>query len=69
MNHIIFTDGLSTVSLFIEPASARDGGISGLSQDGSVKVYSRRYQAYRVTAMGEVPAATLIDLANSVELK
>ena len=69
VNHIIFTDGLSAVSLFIEPASARDGGASGLSQDSSVKVYSRRYQAYRVTAMGEVPAATLIDLANSVELK
>lgn len=69
VNHIIFTDGLSTVSLFIEAAGARDAGMNGLSQDGPVKVYSRRYQAYRITAMGEVPAATLIDLANSVETK
>jgi sigma-E factor negative regulatory protein RseB len=69
VTHQVYSDGLSALSLFIEPAA--DSGISfkGLSVQGAIAVYSRQIGGYKVTAMGEVPSAALIRTGNSVRRK
>ena len=62
--HIVYSDGLVAVSVFVEPA----GGVHpvGLLQQGGVNVFIRDGDGYVVTALGEAPAATIRQIANSV---
>ena len=62
--HIVYSDGLVAVSVFVEPA----GGVHpvGLLQQGGVNVFVRDADGYVVTALGEAPAATIRQIANSV---
>lgn len=66
IEHLIFTDGLSTVSIFIKPASAEHSGMEGLSRMGAVHVYRNTINEHRVTVMGEAPARTVEFLAAGV---
>lgn len=66
--HIVFSDGLAAISVFIEPLpSARV--VPSLSHQGAVNIYTRPVADYMVTALGEAPAATIMHIANSLELK
>lgn len=67
--HRIYSDGMSTFSMFIEPALINVQALEGLSTEGAINIYSRRVDGYKVTALGEVPAATLLEVANSVQRK
>jgi sigma-E factor negative regulatory protein RseB len=62
--HIVYSDGLVAVSVFVEPA----GGVHpvGLLQQGGVNVFVRDADGFVVTALGEAPAATIRQIANSV---
>ncbi len=63
--HLILTDGLASVSLFIE--AMLEGGLEGPSRMGAVNAYSRCLPEVRVTALGEVPERTVRLIAESVE--
>lgn len=66
--HIVFSDGLAAVSVFIEPMpNARLSPT--LSHQGAVNIYTRPVADYMVTALGEAPAATVMQIGNSLELK
>ncbi|MGR3913077.1 MAG: MucB/RseB C-terminal domain-containing protein [Gammaproteobacteria bacterium] len=65
IEHLIITDGLSTVSVFIKPAAARDE-MTGLSRMGSVHIYRSRVGGHLVTVMGETPARTVELLAAGI---
>ena len=62
--HIVYSDGLVAVSVFVEPAA----GVHpvGLLQQGGVNVFVRDADGYVVTALGEAPATTIRQIANSV---
>ncbi len=64
VTHILFSDGLANVSVFIEPVSDRK--IARQSQVGSSHSYSVETDGYKVTAVGEVPAATVEKIATSM---
>jgi sigma-E factor negative regulatory protein RseB len=64
--HLIFSDGMAAISIFIEPGSATGPAPPESSSMGSANAYSTSIQGHVVTAVGEVPAATVRDLANSV---
>jgi sigma-E factor negative regulatory protein RseB len=64
----IYTDGLASVSVFIEPASMEAVVETGQS-NGPTSVYARRVADARVTVVGEVPMATVKTLAQSVEFR
>jgi sigma-E factor negative regulatory protein RseB len=64
---IVFSDGLAAISIFIEPGS--QSRPAGWSQQGAVSVISRRVGDFWLTIIGEVPAATVKQVANSVEFK
>lgn len=65
----IFSDGLASVSIFVEPFDrARHGKPASLSL-GATQTMTRQLDAYWLTVMGEVPMATLQRFANGLERK
>jgi sigma-E factor negative regulatory protein RseB len=67
--HSVYSDGMSNFSIFIEPILNDDLGMEGLSTEGAINVYARRTGDHKVTALGEVPPAALLETANSVQKK
>lgn len=67
VSHLVFSDGLASVSVFIEPRAA-NAEPAGLARVGSAYAYSTEVADHRVTAVGEVPATTVRAIANSVAL-
>ncbi|MBT0571359.1 MucB/RseB C-terminal domain-containing protein [Curvibacter sp. CHRR-16] len=64
----IFSDGLATVSVFVERFDplrhTREGG---LETGGSTHIWTRRHNNWWITAVGEVPMATLRQMAQGIE--
>ena len=63
--HLVYSDGLVAVSVFIEPISAASRPI-GASRQGGVNVVIRQQDDNLVTVLGEVPVATVRQIAHSV---
>lgn len=57
--HLVFSDGLASVSVYLEPSAAETGLPEGLSRVGTTNAWSRRGEDRRVTVVGEVPPVTL----------
>ncbi|MCC7486878.1 MAG: MucB/RseB C-terminal domain-containing protein [Burkholderiales bacterium] len=66
--HIVYSDGLAAISIFIEPLPS-PRVVPHLSHNGAVNIYTRPVADYMVTALGEVPAATVVRLARSLEFR
>ena len=69
VSHWVFSDGLSALSVFIEPDSQSLGAFQGLSAEGAMSVYSRQLDGHKITTLGEVPNRALIETGNSVRKK
>lgn len=72
--HVIFSDGLASVSLFIEPAvknmkSKSRESKAVLIKNGNTSFYANENNGYLVTAVGEVPEATVVQIANAIMIK
>jgi len=67
--HLVFSDGLAAVSVFIEPMPPSRNVPEGLSQQGAVNIYTRPMSDQLVTALGETPSITVMQIANSVAAK
>jgi sigma-E factor negative regulatory protein RseB len=63
--HLVFSDGLVAVSVFVQPLTTAPAQV-GFSQQGGVNVYSLRLDDNLVTALGEVPGTTVRQIASSV---
>ena len=66
LEHFIYSDGVSMVSIFIEKLAAGTSVQSGPQKIGGVNVYARGAGDYQVTAVGEVPQATVMRMVDSV---
>jgi sigma-E factor negative regulatory protein RseB len=78
-SHLVYSDGLATVSVFVEQSSS-DSGVAaapdsqvqppmqGLTRVGSGYAFSTVVQGHQVTAVGEVPAQTVEFIAHSVKI-
>jgi sigma-E factor negative regulatory protein RseB len=64
MTHILYSDGLATVSVFV--AAARDKQKVKQAQVGASNSYSTVIGANRITAVGEVPKSTVKQIATSM---
>jgi sigma-E factor negative regulatory protein RseB len=71
VHHMSFSDGLAAVSVFIERAESPAERVLGYSSMGAVSAFSTLYKTgdheFQVTAVGEVPRATLHSVAMSVK--
>ena len=69
VNQLVLSDGLATISIFIEPYRVeRSEYLSqGAARSGSVNIFGIRIANFWLTVLGEVPAATLELLAQSIQ--
>lgn len=69
VDQLVLSDGLAAISIFIETfdpkrdQSIRQGGL----RQGAISVYRMRLASFWLTAVGEVPAQTVHDLAHAVQ--
>ncbi|MGN6650612.1 MucB/RseB C-terminal domain-containing protein [Trinickia sp.] len=68
VDQAVFSDGLSTISVFVEPAEGNSRK-EGAGSTGATHVLVTRYRDYWTTVLGEVPQATLQRFASAIEYK
>jgi sigma-E factor negative regulatory protein RseB len=68
VRHMVFTDGLASVSVFAEPADSRQPQLHGLSRMGAVNAYGRVLDGHQITVVGEVPAKSVRMIGESIKL-
>ena len=69
VTHLVFSDGMSVLSMFVEPVDPQSQRMRGLSAEGTIGIYAREVDGYTVTTLGEVPNMALIETGNSVKKK
>jgi len=67
--HLVYSDGLAAVSVFIEPAAAGARQAHELSHQGAINIFTRPHSEHTVTALGEAPAQTVIQFGNSITFR
>lgn len=67
--HLVYSDGLAAVSVFIEPLPTKRKYQEGLARQGAVNIYTKPLPEQLVTVLGEAPAVTVMQMANSVSPK
>lgn len=66
-HHLMYSDGLASFSVFIEPAKNSAHRLEGASNMGALNVYGMQMEGMQITVMGEVPEATVATVAESME--
>lgn len=66
VDHLVYSDGIATVSVFIESALTQSDVAEGFSNVGSTNAYTIVLSGRKVTAMGEVPPQTVRTIATSL---
>ncbi|MCU0897165.1 MAG: MucB/RseB C-terminal domain-containing protein [Burkholderiales bacterium] len=69
VGQIVLSDGLSAVSVFIEPAANRSVRQLGPARQGATSIYTRKVDDYIITVVGEVPAESARVIAQGVEYR
>lgn len=64
--HLVYSDGLATVSVFIEDPETGAEVAEGFSRVGSTNAYSMTLDGRKITAIGEVPRQTVRSIAMSL---
>lgn len=65
LEHLVFSDGLASISVFIEDQKG-DDNLMGGTRMGGVNAHGRSLNGYHVTAVGEVPEATVKMISESI---
>lgn len=63
--HMMYSDGLASVSVFIEADESSYHHLEGASSLGALNAYGTKVDDHYLTVMGEVPATTILQIANS----
>lgn len=65
--HLVYTDGLATVSVFVEKREpGRNPATEGPSRMGALYVLGKTVDHHHLTVVGEVPAKTVALIGNSI---
>jgi sigma-E factor negative regulatory protein RseB len=68
IDQYVFSDGLSSLSVFIEPGT-REEAFSGVSRLGAINAWGGQVEGFQVIAVGEVPAVTILGVVQGMQLK
>ena len=63
--HLVYSDGLASVSVFIEKNQTERGRLQGASSVGAINAFGNAVGNYFVTVVGEVPVKTVKLMAQS----
>jgi sigma-E factor negative regulatory protein RseB len=66
VEHLMVSDGLASVSVFIEQADTEREVLTGTSYMGAVNAYGTHVAGHQVTVVGEVPQATVVLIGESI---
>ncbi len=65
--HLVFADGLATISIFFEKLDGASAILQGGSQLGSMSAFGTTMDGYQILVVGEVPIATVQRIATSIQ--
>lgn len=66
VTHLVFSDGLVAVSVFIERLTDGSKPVQGVATQGAINVFAKTVSDHQVTVLGEVPTSTVSLMGNSV---
>lgn len=66
VQHLVFSDGFASVSVFIEPGTRNAPAPPEASRLGAASTFTTTLRGYVITAVGEVPPTTVRDIATSL---
>jgi sigma-E factor negative regulatory protein RseB len=67
IDHMVYSDGLASVSVFVEHAKPESDALVGLSNMGAVNAFGGIRDKHQVTVVGEVPAITVKTICQSLK--
>jgi sigma-E factor negative regulatory protein RseB len=67
VEHLVYTDGVASVSVFVESADREKDDLKGESRIGAANAYTAVVDGHQVTAVGEVPMGTVRMIARSMQ--
>jgi sigma-E factor negative regulatory protein RseB len=65
--HLVFTDGLATISVFVEKLDGTSPPLQGSSHRGSMNTFGTVVNGHQILVIGEAPAATVQRIAVSIQ--
>jgi sigma-E factor negative regulatory protein RseB len=68
VGQIVYSDGLASISIFIEAHAPKDA-VEGDASKGPVNVVTRRHNDYWLTVVGDAPADAVRQMASRIDLK
>ena len=69
VDYIFVSDGLATISVYIEKFNVDTKGYVGSSRMGAVSIYGSLLDEYHITVVGEAPQGTVKMIAESISLQ
>jgi sigma-E factor negative regulatory protein RseB len=66
--HMVYSDGLAAVSVYVEQQTAGSEIKQGFNQLGTNNAFVRRQGGLQITVIGEVPPVTVKSIANEVAM-
>ena len=66
--HMVYSDGLAAVSVYVEQQGPESSVKPGVSQLGTNNAYTRKQGIFQITVIGEVPPITVKSIANEMAL-
>lgn len=68
VTHLVYSDGLAMVSVFVEELVDDVQPLNGYSAMGAVNAFSRVSDSFQITVVGEIPQTTVRRIAASVAI-
>jgi len=69
VEHMVISDGLASISVYIEHFNNKSKNFIGVSRMGAMHIYGALKDQHKITVVGEVPAATVRLIADAVRPK
>jgi sigma-E factor negative regulatory protein RseB len=69
VEHLVLSDGLASVSVYVEPDEDDDDGLRGGAHVGAINAWGALVAKHQVTAVGEVPQATVKAVVEGMRLR
>lgn len=66
VTQLVYSDGLSAISVFVEPLEAGEDENEGLSSRGALNLYHKVVDNHVYHVVGEVPPITVMQVLNSI---
>ena len=67
VEHLVYTDGVASVSVFVEDVGSSKEDLKGPAQIGAANAFTALVDGHQITAVGEVPTDTVRMIARSME--